>query len=243
MRGKDCTPLWLKGDPETPSPSPLGRKWDIITFSKMAAPSRFVARSVSLTWKVSSLQTSVSAPPRYPRHLSAIHLLSAIRLRYSYACDDINIYRNVRTGLHDLAQDGERQSVAQFRRNLANITATLRAVNGSPRLFWISSTPVPNVPLGPPVGRRPPLSAPRSHTHKVARLPNGGSVCRLNRTAARYTAWLAADHRCCSGIRAMFRCTTRRPPISWRSLTCQPSTSTASSSSTAGATRTTRPAL
>ena len=40
VRGKDCTPLWLKGDPETPSPSPLGRKWDIITFSKMAAPSR-----------------------------------------------------------------------------------------------------------------------------------------------------------------------------------------------------------
>ena len=120
------------------------------------------------TMPASERMSSVSAPPRYPRHLSAIHLLSAIRLRYSYACDDIfNIYRNVRTGLHDLAQDGERQSVAQYRENLANITATLRAVHGSPRLFWISSTPVPNVPLGPPVGRRPPLSAPRSHTHKA----------------------------------------------------------------------------
>eukprot|EP01047_Picozoa_sp_COSAG01_P050639 COSAG01_NODE_5138_length_4460_cov_2.442559_2_plen_327_part_00 len=83
VRGKDCTPLWLRGA----TAAALHRKWDIVTFNY---------------------------------------------------------------GLHDLAQDGERQTIAQYRRNLANITATLRGAGGSPRLFWISSTPVPDVPLGPP---------------------------------------------------------------------------------------------
>jgi len=52
-------------------------------------------------------------------------------------------------GLHDLAQDGERLSTTEYKKNLQNITKVLAAAEGSPTIFWISSTPVPNVALNP----------------------------------------------------------------------------------------------
>lgn len=58
-------------------------------------------------------------------------------------------------GLHDLAQDSEFMTLDQYRSNLLNITTTLAAAPGrtpgsKPKLFWVTSTPVPNAPLTPP---------------------------------------------------------------------------------------------
>jgi lysophospholipase L1-like esterase len=62
-------------------------------------------------------------------------------------------------GLHDLANDTEHVSISEYKKNLRNITATLLAYKGmggdsrragKPRIFWLSSTPVPNIPLSPP---------------------------------------------------------------------------------------------
>lgn len=55
-------------------------------------------------------------------------------------------------GLHDLAQDGEHVSLGRYKRNLKNISSTLQdsMEKNHGKLFWISSTPVPNVSLAPP---------------------------------------------------------------------------------------------
>lgn len=55
-------------------------------------------------------------------------------------------------GLHDLAQDSEHVSVRDYKSALRNISSFLQhAVNKEHgRLFWISSTPVPNISLAPP---------------------------------------------------------------------------------------------
>jgi lysophospholipase L1-like esterase len=84
----------------------------------------------------------------------------------------------VNFGLHDLANDTEHVSISDYKANLRNITKTLLAYKekahemrelalgaplhttpeareaaikaGKPRIFWLSSTPVPNIPLSPP---------------------------------------------------------------------------------------------
>ena len=56
-------------------------------------------------------------------------------------------------GLHDLAQDGELVTVEAYKQNLRNISVRMQQAPGSPRLFWVTSTPVPDVPLGPPRNR------------------------------------------------------------------------------------------
>jgi len=55
-------------------------------------------------------------------------------------------------GLHDLAQDSEHVSIERYQRNLRNIsTVLLDAMEEQHgRLFWLSSTPVPNMTLAPP---------------------------------------------------------------------------------------------
>lgn len=54
-------------------------------------------------------------------------------------------------GLHDLANDSEHVDVDVYADNLRNITQRLlRHTPGLKQLYWISSTPVPNVPLAPP---------------------------------------------------------------------------------------------
>ena len=53
-------------------------------------------------------------------------------------------------GLHDLANDSEFVSLDVYAANLRNITARLLAAPGLKKLFWLSSTPVPDIPLGPP---------------------------------------------------------------------------------------------
>lgn len=53
-------------------------------------------------------------------------------------------------GLHDLANDSERVPLAQYQANLRNVSRALLAAPGKPRLFWLSSTPVPDIPLKPP---------------------------------------------------------------------------------------------
>jgi len=55
-------------------------------------------------------------------------------------------------GLHDIAYDEERMSVAQYARQLANITAVLTAVQAQhgTRLLWVKTTPVPTVPMWGP---------------------------------------------------------------------------------------------
>jgi lysophospholipase L1-like esterase len=57
-------------------------------------------------------------------------------------------------GLHDLAIDAENVPLEEYKTNLRNISHSLLASksHASPnlRLFWLSSTPVPNVPLSPP---------------------------------------------------------------------------------------------
>lgn len=55
-------------------------------------------------------------------------------------------------GLHDLAQDGEHVSINRYKRNLKNISSFLQESmeKDHGQLYWVSSTPVPNVPLAPP---------------------------------------------------------------------------------------------
>lgn len=53
-------------------------------------------------------------------------------------------------GLHDMAEDGEHVSLNAYKRNLRNISSRLLTATASGRLYWLSSTPVPNVKLGPP---------------------------------------------------------------------------------------------
>ena len=54
-------------------------------------------------------------------------------------------------GLHDLANDSEFVTVAVYASNLRNITERLLADHpGTRQLFWLSSTPVPDVLLSPP---------------------------------------------------------------------------------------------
>ena len=52
-------------------------------------------------------------------------------------------------GLHDLAQDGELVAIDAYKENLRNISLRLQQAPGSPRLFWVTTTPVPDVPLNP----------------------------------------------------------------------------------------------
>lgn len=51
-------------------------------------------------------------------------------------------------GLHDMAQDSEHVDLKVYKRNLQNISSQLLAA--ADRVFWVSSTPVPNVTLSPP---------------------------------------------------------------------------------------------
>ena len=59
-------------------------------------------------------------------------------------------------GLHDLANDTELVPLDKYKANLRNISLTLLAAlqpeggDATKRLFWLSSTPVPNVALSPP---------------------------------------------------------------------------------------------
>lgn len=57
-------------------------------------------------------------------------------------------------GLHDLAHDGEFLTIAQYKANLLNITTVLSKAQGRaaarPKLFWITTTPIPDIPLTPP---------------------------------------------------------------------------------------------
>merc|ERR1711862_639023 len=53
-------------------------------------------------------------------------------------------------GLHDMAVDDEHVSLNAYKRNLRNISSRLLTATASGRLYWLSSTPVPNVKLGPP---------------------------------------------------------------------------------------------
>lgn len=53
-------------------------------------------------------------------------------------------------GLHDLAQDSEFVPVHKYQRNLRNVSSALLDATSAGRLFWLSTTPVPNVPLSPP---------------------------------------------------------------------------------------------
>jgi hypothetical protein len=58
-------------------------------------------------------------------------------------------------GLHDLARDGEYLTVAEYAANLLNITTRLvnapgRQPGTKPKIYWMPSTPVPDVPLSPP---------------------------------------------------------------------------------------------
>jgi len=50
-------------------------------------------------------------------------------------------------GLHDLAQDNEYVNVTIYKRNLKNIAMALQL--RSSHVFWVSTTPVPNVTLSP----------------------------------------------------------------------------------------------
>lgn len=51
-------------------------------------------------------------------------------------------------GLHDMAQDSEHVDLNVYKRNLKNISSKLLAA--ADRVFWVSSTPVPNIALSPP---------------------------------------------------------------------------------------------
>ena len=57
-------------------------------------------------------------------------------------------------GLHDLAQDGERVGVQQYAANLRNLTVRMLQApwrsGAPPKLFWVTSTPVPDAHLSPP---------------------------------------------------------------------------------------------
>lgn len=55
-------------------------------------------------------------------------------------------------GLHDMAEDAEHVSLGAYKRNLRNVSLSLRDTMASEhgRLYWLSTTPVPNVTLSPP---------------------------------------------------------------------------------------------
>lgn len=49
-----------------------------------------------------------------------------------------------------MAQDSEFVSLHAYKRNLRNVSSALLDATTNGRLFWLSTTPVPNVPLSPP---------------------------------------------------------------------------------------------